>query len=224
MLDKNDASSDNRILAKTAKYPSPDHQGAVRFEATMPWGDKVMLDFAEVNMHTANTWTAHVREQINERYDPENLESTRGLDRPADGEAGDTGGGPGGDSVVPEAAAPAPQEVVARPVSPAEALRQRVDEIKRTLGDIEDEIVRLKKERAALEDEYSPLVAALEVLDGSTIREPDGKSLLVLDADAGEGSSRGVGSEDAAPDGVGGLGGAVSGSEGDNETDDAVDG
>ena len=224
MLDKNDASSDQRILAKTAKYPSPDHAGATRFEATMPWGDKVMLDFQEVNLHTANTWTSHVRESISERYNPENIESTRGLNRPTDGEAGDTGSGPGSSPVVSEATAPTPQEVVEQPLSPAEAIRARVDEIEFTLRNIEEHIGRLEKNRAALEAEYSPLVAALEVLDGSTIREPDGKSLLVLDADGGEGVSRGVGGEDAAPDGVGGLGGPVSGGEGDNEADDTVDG
>ena len=221
ILDQHDRNSDQKILAKTDKGPSPDHQGAVRFSATLPWGDTATLDFAEVNLHTANTWCSHIREVMNERYSDEAITQRSEQARAERGE--ERNRRPEGSIVDATGAVPALEEVVEIPSNPVEALRQRVAQIDARLERVAWEVVSATKEKATLLAERGPLIAALEVLDGSNVRNENGDALPVDGTRREECGSGSVDGESPSDDEAGGVGPASGSGEGDYEADDSVD-
>jgi hypothetical protein len=221
MILKSDASSDQRILAKTSKTPSPDHPGATRFSAELPWGETAMLDFAEVNLQTATTWCGHIREVINERYSDEAITQRSEQARAERGE--ERNRRPAEGIVDAKGAVQAPEEMVAVPSNPVEALRQRVAQIDHQVERLEWDIVSATKEKATLLAERGPLIAALEVIDGSNVCDEDGDALPVDGTRREDCGGGGVDGESPSDDDAGGLGRAGGSGEGDHEADDSVD-
>ena len=177
MMDRFDASSDQRILNHTQRYPSPDHPGAVRCEVELPWGESFKMDFEKMDYNAATSWCATVRGMVDARYDSEEIAAEQRARRAQTGGAESRSGGlievPAGVAAPDATPVPAPETRVERDASPASILAERlarldhaVEACDRLIINAGIEIEDAQKRRAEALAEATTLRAALEVLNG----------------------------------------------------------
>ncbi len=168
-LGRHEHSSDQKILARTKRYPSPDHEGATRCEVETDYGEVLLMDFEKMDYNAATGWCGYVRETVNARYDHEaRAEEQRARRAQTSGAEEESGAGDdaAGNELIVPASVQAPEKTVDADASPAETFASQRDGLAAEYARLNTVITDAQKKRATLAKQIAALDAALEVLNG----------------------------------------------------------